>query len=206
MGKLNLTHHSVSDWDFSANGSYRTLSTTFYVSPPSSLFIWKYNFPSDPLIVLCRYSQVLNVPQGKMITWQMREAADGYMWTFRNQKPLGSADHNNCYLVEVAANRLYLHRLVAGVFTTIGWVSTVVTPAVFEHWAIEWWNGNNPAGNDALCVNFLKSIGGIWLQQGETLYDTANQFKLSGLNRCGLAVTAAATGVYNDDTEIWIPD
>ncbi|GAI34328.1 unnamed protein product, partial [marine sediment metagenome] len=56
-------------------------------------------------------------------------------------------------------------------------------------------------------VSLYKEIAGEWVQQGDTLHDTDNQWKDSEINRVGIgAITELGHKQYYDDTEIWAPE
>jgi hypothetical protein len=68
------------------------------------------------------------------------------------------------------------------------------------------WNGEDLSGNPALCIRLEKWDGvSAWVMQG-TVFDTANQWQASSINRLGLDLYGGGTQWGNwDDTQIWTP-
>lgn len=201
-----LGHHSISDWDFRYGATYRSLSTDYFVSPPTSLKIYK---PSPGAVIetlYCRVASTLLLPEGELRTWARTGYTTNRIFMFRSQAPLGSGSDLNCYAVRLASTSWRLSRVIAGGWVTVGEQPAVHSGTVMEHWRIVWWNGIDGGGNPALAVDCYKESVGVWVQQGLTIYDPWNQWKNSAINRCGLSCqTVLNIPVYFDDTEIWGP-
>ena len=207
MPKILLPeHHSVSDWDYQYGVGYITLDATYFVGAPTSLKIVYTPGGYPEFGILSRFATTLCLPQGELRSWQRSQASGDCYYTFRNQKAVGSADMVNCYKVNMTNVLAQLIRRVGGVGTLVGTIAIVHAANTWEHWRLVWWNGNTLGGVDALCFNFYKEIGGVWVQQGATLYDTVQAFKLSATNRVGLcSQTGPAVPCWFDETEIWGP-
>lgn len=199
-------HHSVSDWDFQFAAPNWTLDTALYVVAPASLRL-KYTAGGTPSFsVICKYATVLNLPQGELRTWYRSVQAYEAWCTFRNQAAVGSANELNCYATVMSPTNLALYRMVAGIATARGSWPTTHAVNTWERFRLQWWNGNDLYGVDALCVNLYKEVSGQWVQQGGTLYDTSQQWKTSSINRVGLRGQTDVTYFTNfDETEIWGP-
>lgn len=206
MIKLNAKHHTVSDWDITA-GVIKVLDTVQKVSPPSSL---KLGFQAPPPTIgniLCRIAATQCIAQGEVRTWNRQNYETNVRsMLFRNQSALGTPTILNTYLWSWIWSTASLARYIAGVGVTIGNVS--ITGWVNNQWnhvRCVYWNGLNELGNPALVTQFFLEIAGAWVQQGATLYDTANQWKDSATNRSGLSATVSGYNLWFDDTEIWGP-
>lgn len=199
-------HHSVSDWDFTA-GAHHVLTEALYVSAPSCLeMYWQ---AGNPLLstVLCRRADTLVIPQGEVRTWyRTTNVTRPGSLTFRNQHALGGADFDDCYRWDFTGNWAYLYRVIGGVDTKVEQFAIALTQNAWEHLRTRFWSGKDPEGADALNVELFKEVAGDWVQQGDTVYDTEDQFKDSGINRLGVGgKTDSAPHHYFDDTEIWAP-
>ncbi len=204
--KKILKHHSVSDWDFEHGATYRSLSTDYFVSPPTSLKIYKAGSPYVLETILCRAAATLLLPEGELRTWVRSGYTTNRVFTFRNQEALNAASDTNCYLIQLTSTTWRLYRVIAGGFSLRGSTGASHSGTTLECWRVIWWNGFNVAGDPALCVELYKDVLSVWVKQGNTLYDTSNQFKDSGINRVGLSCqTVLNVPVYFDDTEIWGP-
>lgn len=199
-------HHSVSDWDRSAATTY-VLDDTQYVSAPRSLKVGGAGAEFALKLFLCREATTQNLPQGRIVTWH-RRSAEGY-WpgiAFRNQSALGSVSRDNGYELAVRHTGYSLWRYVAAAETFIGSRDLTTNNLTWYQDRITWWNGLTADGEDALTLMLERYLAGEWVQQGDWLYDTANQFKDSETNRCGLRITQHEDHpVWFDDTEIWGP-
>lgn len=204
MERKAITHHSVVDWDFTP-GTFKELSAALSISPPTSLLIRQRNGDTERPAVLCRIAETLCIAQGEVRTWHWTwNRTRDFRIPFRNQKALGGADYEDTYYWGITGDWAYLYRYVAGVGENIGFFPVDWPNNTWHHWRTRYWSGKNLSGEDALCVELFLWIGGEWVQQGTTLYDTADQFKDSEINRSGIGCwTDAAGGHYFDDTEIW---
>ncbi|MBA7696219.1 hypothetical protein ES703_104862 [subsurface metagenome] len=200
-------HHTIADWDFRHGALYRSLSATRYISEPTSLkflnatgsYIWD--------TVLCRLDSTLCLPQGEVRTW-LYPSADWahHPFSFRNQAALGSSNNSNHYFIELSFNVAYLICAVAGDWTIKGSVAVSYSLTEWNRWRIVWYNGETPGEVPALCVDLYKEVAGEWVKQGSTMYDTANRWKDSAVNRCGIEGDSVNNHPeYWDDTEIWGP-
>jgi hypothetical protein len=126
------------------------------------------------------------------------------MAMFRNQAPLGQANYSNTYYVLNSSTQWGLVRRINDSATTIGYTGLSSSGLTWEHWRIVFWDGINPSYQEALCVEVYKEIEGEWIKQGDTIYDTASQWKTSEINRIGFhCTTANSKRQCWDDTEIW---
>lgn len=193
-----LKHHSTTDWDFQ-NANW-LLTAQQYISAPTSIRA----IVAAGLYVLSRLAGAQCLPQGRMIACTYATSVHTmYFLTFRNQAALGSASSTNCYLLyRNSATTIRLNRMVGGVSTLIGTWTTTHTLNAWHRYRITWWNGVNEQNQPALACELEQEIGGEWVSRG-ILYDTANQFKDSATNRCGIGLTQVDN--FQDDTEIWIP-
>jgi hypothetical protein len=202
---MNIIHHSLTDWDWQHGDTGRSLSDLFFVSAPTSLEMTAgpERFLSN---ILCRIPATLCIPQGEVRTWVRGPHPSFTPCLFRNQAPLGTSDHENCYFIGVAYGISYLYRRVDG-SSYYPDTSVCYTAAnVWLHYRTFWYNGLTPGEVPALCVDIYLEVDGEWVKQGETLYDTVNAFKDSEINRCGIRANVSSdTSVYHDDTEIWGP-
>lgn len=208
-GKIEVVHHSLTDWDFQFPNGERSLDPVDYISPPSSL---KFGPVAAAYYctILCRIPATQCLPQGEFRAWFRTDENYFIPAMFRNQAPLGSADWNNCYMIsqyfEPTGYLIRLHRRRADVDsirdTTYGYHAF----NEWIHYRTFWYNGKNPAEQDCLCVECFREVAGEWVKLGDTLYDTSNYFKDSAINRVGHhASVHAPTYVNFDDSEIWGP-
>lgn len=204
MKKIKTNHHTVADWDFTP-GTHRELSDALCISPPTSLLIRQTNGDTARPAILCRIAETLCIAQGEVRTWHWTwNYTRDFRLPFRNQHPLGGASYSNCYNWRITGAWAYLFRTIADADTLIGQFTVSWPQSEWNHWRTVYWNGADPAGNPALCVQLFREVAGEWVQQGETLYDTQNQWADSEINRSGIGCwTDAAAGHYFDDTEIW---
>ncbi len=204
-GKILPVHHSLTDWDFRSGDTYRSLSSVFFISAPTSL---KIDIPgaADVEAFLCRIPATQCLPQGEVRTWVRRNTPTYSVALFRNQAPLGSANHDNSYMLTLTYSKARLYRRIAGVSSSRG-VTPCYTPInEWIHCTVFWYNGKTPGDVPALCVDLYREIAGEWVKEGETIYDTANTWKDSAINRAGLdGIAQLNFPVYYDDTEIWGP-
>ena len=205
--KIAAVHHSIEDWDFQQDATYRSLANDYYISEPTSL-----KFSSSPGLLhntfLCRIPATLNVAQGEVRTW-LRRSHDIHgpsPAVFRNQAPLGTSDNSNCYHVWLVAGRVELVRIISGFPSTIATWNWAPPANTWAHVRTFWYNGKTPAEEDALCVDFYVEDADEWVKIEDTKYDPVNKWKDSEINRCGLYVLHR-TGLESwfDDTEIWGP-
>lgn len=199
-------HHSVSDWDFTPGAVY-TLDTAQYVSSPRSLRIGGAGGSDDNTIFLCRITATLNLPQGRLVTYHRSQTGMlSKSFPFRNQAALGSASQANMYQVVITVGEWQFTKRVGGVLTIIATQALTTNPNVWVRDRVTWWNGVTPLNVPALSVMLERYVGDAWVQQGDWVYDEANLWKDSSINRCGIG---AWEDIYYyswlDDTEIWAP-
>lgn len=196
---------ALSDWDWGFSSSYRSLSSVWKISSPTSLKLTG-PIPAADYAVLCRKDNVLNVPEGEIRTWFNRVSSEQLNVFFRNQSALGVANYQNSYYLYGLAGVWNLERWVNNVKTTIGTFGVNIPVGEVRHVRFVWWNGENLQGTPCLSLAaFMENGQGEWELQA-TIYDTVNQWKDSDINRCGCsAKVATAQYCYLDDTEIWIP-
>ncbi|MBA7536775.1 hypothetical protein ES705_29039 [subsurface metagenome] len=204
-GKLKIDHHTLADWDFQHGALYRSLAADYYISEPTSL---KYSgAPSSwATTILCRIPATLNLPQGEMRAWFRSNYKILTPAVFRNQAALGTANYDNCYYVRIGAVDVSLVSYVGGFpsvrdsFAYTGYMNE------WRHHRVFWYNGKTPAEQPSICVDLYDDVGGEWVKQGTTLYDTLNRWKDSAINRCGhLPLLYSGRLRWFDDTEIWGP-
>ena len=203
--KKVIAHHSVVDWDFTP-GTNKILDTDIFVSPPSSLRLG-YGAAPEHSHILCRVAETLCIAEGEVRTWRLYRTVD-VLWylTFRNQSALGTADFLNCYRWVGTWKTATLYRYNNGVPTGIGdGFDIEMVAGTWYHLRTIYWNGLNLEGTPALCIELYVEIDGQWVKQGNTLYDTVNEWKDSEINRSGIG--GRNIGYYQnfDDTEIWGP-
>lgn len=202
---LPSKHHSISDWDWSLDSTFRSLSAAYYNSPPTSIKIGKAN-QTCVNTVLSRDASCQCLPQGQLISWVKKLTLGSAGFIFRNQAALDSANWLNAYHFYYLPTMWTLYRRIAGVTVNIGSVTPGMDIGEIAHCKLVWFNGENPAGNPALVVAFYKEIDDVWVQQSSSIYDTTNQFKDSPINRCGhFTALQPNQFVHFDDTEIWGP-
>ncbi len=204
-GKITPVHHSLTDWDFEDGALYRLLSDFQFVSAPTSLVF--YNSPGWwREIVLCRVPATLCLPQGEIRTWAWCNFTGTGLFSFRNQKPLGSADEDNCYYCEIAIDKIFVDYYVDGVLQSLG---SKPFPMLFNQWVhyrIVWYNGFTPGEAEALCIDCYREVAGEWIKECDTFYDVNNRWKDSEVNRTGPFPRLSAGRILcYDDTEIWGP-
>ena len=198
-------HHSVIDWDSELGSQYRSLDSTVYVSPPSSLH-FVGGTPWKSACTLCRHSATLCLPQGEVRTWWRSNQTYDCAVTFRNQAPLGSATIINSYRTYSQSPYINVYRTVSGGSLLLAQLPYEFSENVWYHQRVVWWNGQNPVGEDALCIIVYMEIDGEWSKIGDTVYDTDNMWKDSDVNRVGLmAWFGVLRDRWFDDTEIWAP-
>lgn len=196
-------HHSVADWDILPAG-YHTLSTITYVSPPTSIRFYATGSTICRISVLCRVAKTQCIPEGELRTWLRWNYYAEYIAMWKNQAPLGSADMNNCYNILNSASLLRVGKVVNGKSSVFAEIPTTSTADTWEHWRVKYWNGLDPDPIGAMCVEVYKEVGGVWVLQGQRVYDPANMWKDSLVNRSGFhVITALGKNEYYDDTEIW---
>lgn len=204
MEKIKTNHHTVADWDFTA-GTAKTLYAPVHVSAPTSLAIYISNGSTARPAVLCRIAETLCIAEGEIRTWHYTwNRTRDFRLPFRNQHALGGADYEDTYFWSILGTHAFLYRVIAGDIVQIGDFVVSFANTEWNHWRTVYWNGATPDGDPALCVELYKKVDGEWVQQGETLYDTENQWADSEINRSGIGcwTTAGATQLF-DDTEIW---
>lgn len=205
-GIYTPSHHSVADWDFELGTLYRSLSAETFVSSPSSLKFYATGTTYRRDTVLCRLADTLCIAQGELRTWLRYNGFYQRVPCFRNQAPLGTATWDNCYFVQIISDKWTLTRYIGGTGPTLAETACSSVNNVWEHWRCVFWDGNNPEYQEALCVELYKEIGGEWVKQGATLYDTTSQWETSEINRIGFHMTFRdAKAQFIDDTEIWGP-
>lgn len=205
MSIKKAEHHSIIDWDFQT-GMYKALDTTVYVSAPSSLKCTYVAGTPVYATLLCRHPDTLCIAQGEVRTWyRSNDRTSPFFLVFRNQKPLGEADYNNCYFWSITGNMAYLIRRIDGVPLIVGNFSFAYWLVnTWYQWRTIYWNGINLLGVPALNVELYQKVGAEWVKLGSTLYDVANQWATSKINRSGLGGDVNNVYLkYFDDTEIW---
>lgn len=200
-----IPHHTVVDWDYSANIT-KTLDTTTFVSAPSSLKLTTALAENLLTAILCRIVNTQCIAQGEVRSWfKTNWSYSLYHLLFRNQAALGTSNMTNTYFWLIQWDRAHLYRYVAGVLSDIGIVwFTAITYSNWNHFRTIYWNGKNLAGVDALASELYREIAGVWTKLGDTLYDTDNKWKDSAVNRSGIGGRLYNTVfTWADDTEIW---
>lgn len=203
--KIASAHHTLADWDFEKGAQYRSLSADEFVSPPTSL-----KFSGSPGhwngSVLCRIPDTLVLPQGEVRTWHHSNQSAVILCLFRNQAVLGTSTWRDCYYIALINDLAYLYRAVNYGITLR---DSTAYPTLFDQWVHSrafFYNGKTPGEVPALCVDLYREVAGEWIKEGDTLYDTANSWKDSARNRCGIWPTLTVGQIlYLDDTEIWGP-
>lgn len=201
-----LAHHTVSDWDRNPDAAW-TLDDAYYISAPRSLKLGSLS-PTDVLnIWLHRIAGAQCLPQGRIITYHRLTLIGEYPQVFfRNQAPLGSAVDTNTYRFMIERDFWYVDRIVNGIPHRLA-IQDLETLALMWHRdRITWWNGESMEGISAITISLEREIDGVWVQQGDWVYDIANQWKDSAVNRCGIGYYQNADKYgWFDDTEIWVP-
>ena len=203
--KVAAGHHSLADWDIQVSSDGYQFSGDFFVSSPTSI---KFTSPlaGGQNAILCRTPETQLLPQGEVINWQRSPNYTILGFTFRNQSALGTATCQNCYVIRLMFTVARLYRYTAGVLRDIGQWPNTFNKNTWERYRVVWWNGKTPFEVPALCVDLYKEVGGEWVKQDATVYDTDNRWKDSAINRCGLYTGLIATYVcWYDDTQIWGP-
>jgi len=198
---------AVSDWDFFLPVGGKSLDATLYISSPTSLKASPSGAQSIRCCCLSRLAEAQNLPQGQLVSYYRRGSnpcPPGPV--FRNQSALGSPNMSNGYHGYFSTSSLIVYRRVADVDTSVGSIAVSLANATWKRFRTTWWNGENLLGVPAICIRLEEDDGaGNWVLKG-TLYDTANQWKDSEVNRVGLTWQGGGTQTANyDDTEIWIP-
>jgi len=185
MKLLTPIHHSIGDWDKTPNALY-SLSADDYVDAPTSLKIGGAACTEEGTPFLCRLVDTRVLPQGRLTTWHKGDPVAGTTHLyFRNQAALGTSNNENTYYVLIMGNMWRLYRMIADAQTLLGQNAMVTEDDLFYYDRITWWNGLNPHCDPALVVMLERYNGDIWVQQGDWLYDTTNQWAASAINRCG---------------------
>lgn len=199
-------HHSVSDWDMQFGAPKTSLSTTRYVSAPSSLRVLEPTGDHYLDVVLCRVAETLCLPQGEVRNWVWHKIIAVHTACFRNQAVLGTADRLNCYYVHLSGEIVRLYRIVGGTPSLRDQTTYQPFYETWTHLRVLFWNGLTPELVEALCVNLYREVAGDWEKEGETMYDTDNYWKDSEINRVGfIPYSTGNLEEYWDDTEIWGP-
>lgn len=206
-GKLIAAHHSLADWDFEKGATSRNLDPNYFISAPTSLHFTTY---PDATIdcILCRISETQLLPQGEVRTWLRRHTTNTSCGPamFRNQAALGSSNSTNCYFLYMAYGAIILYRSINNVWSEEGSWTWAQPSDTWTHFRTFWYNGKTPGEEDALCVDLYREVSGQWVKMEGTKYDTANQWKDSEINRCGvLTYIRPYAESWFDDTEIWGP-
>lgn len=204
-GKIYVAHHSVVDWDFARPDEYHSLSADEFISPPTSLKLYRADLTAVE-VVLCRIPATLCLPQGEVRTWHYSANPTCRPAVFRNQAALGTSDLEDMYEMLVWPNSARLSYYSAGTPHTIQTQACTVPTGQWNHWRVFWYNGKTPGEVPALCVDLYLEIAGEWQKQGATFYHTPNLWKDSAINRCGFRQNRSArVSYYFDNTEIWGP-
>ncbi|MBA7667109.1 hypothetical protein ES703_75194 [subsurface metagenome] len=198
-------HHTLADWDFENGDTYRFLSDVQFVSSPTSLLYWR-PFGSFLTVILCRIPATLCLPQGELRTWIYPEGSFFTLFVFRNQAAFGSSNDENCYAIRIYGNLVQFNYWLNHLNYPISQTSCHYFLNQWTHYRLVWYNGKTPAEQEALCVDFYYEVAGEWVKEGDTMYDTANRWKDSEVNRCGYhPYITGGDHLYCDDTEIWGP-
>jgi len=198
-------HHTLTDWDWS-DTAQRSLDTNIYVSEPSSLSCESTAGAWQTVLFLCKYEGTLCIPNGRLITYLRHHHPNlpfQYI-LFRNQHPLGETGFANTYLVYFQKDMVEFTRYVDG--GAVWSQNTPFTKAVeaWERFRLTWFSGTNGDGAPALVIVLEKELAGEWIQIPPTIYDLADGWKDSELNRIGgMATTWIGHPDWWDDTEIW---
>lgn len=197
-------HHTVADWDFTA-GTCKELTAVLFVSAPSSLWVRQTGGCAVRPAILCRIAGTLCIAQGEVRTWHYTgNRTRDFRMPFRNQHALGGADFEDTYYWGITGDWATLRRVIGGALVIIDTIPVAFGNNEWHHWRTVYWNGKNPLGEDALAVELYEEVAGDWVQQGETLYDTLNQWKDSEINRSGIGCWVDGVNYHLfDDTEIW---
>lgn len=204
MNKQKMNHHTVADWDFTA-GTAREIAAWWPISPPTVLRIYQPDGATDRPAILCRIAETLCIAQGEVRTWhRTNNRTRDFRLPFRNQRTLGGADYEDSYWWTITGAHATLFRTIGGADVIIGDFAVSFASNEWNHWRTIYWNGLNAVGEPALCVELYKEVAGEWIQQGETLYDTENQWADSEINRSGIGCWVDGVNYHLfDDTEIW---
>ncbi len=201
----NIDHHSVADWDWGFASGYRSLSAAWYKSAPTSLLI-AGAVPYATGIWLCRHADTLVLPDGEVKAWLKRGMNAHPYFFFRNQSALGTATWNNTYYLRGYGLQWQFVRRVNSSDTVLKYKGTCLANSEEGHFSVKWYSGVNPGEGPALVVELYKEVSpGEWVLQF-TVYDNADQWKESAINRCGQGyVGGGGNTFWYDDTEIWGP-
>lgn len=204
MNKIQINHHSVSDWDFTP-GTCKELTEALFVSAPSCLWVRQTNGCTARPAILCRIAETQCIAQGEIRTWHYTgNRTRDFRLPFRNQHALSGADYENTYYWGITGDYAYLYRVIAGTPVTIGTIPISFENNIWYHWRTVYWNGADLEGNPALCADLYLEVEGEWVKQGDTLHDTENQWKDSEINRSGIGCWVDGVNYHLfDDTEIW---
>jgi len=206
---LDPPHHSAAvDWDHSDDTW--SLDDTVYVSEPKSLKWPQPTASGAHRASLCKHEGTIALNEGRVVTWIRHNHLNGYTRIyFRNQAPVGTANHNNCYFVAWNSNTsiVGLRKVVNGNLTLLAdkaygggftypvneWRKVRVTwweDGGVLYVRVEWWNGAE------------------WVQICDDFYDPDNLWSGETVNRCGVGTAYySVSGIvcWFDDTEIWGP-
>ncbi|MBA7536770.1 hypothetical protein ES705_29034 [subsurface metagenome] len=203
--KSEVSHHSISDWDFEDGDEYRELSTAQFVSPPTSL-LYAGDGHGVNTRILCRIPATLVLPQGEMRSWVYPSNSFFRLFMFRNQAVLGTANFLNCYSLTIYANVARFSRWLVGVETIVDVTACHYFLNEWTRYRIVWYTGMSPREVEAICLDLYYEVAGEWVKEGETMYHDDNLWVDEPVNRCGLTVyVLPANLIYFDDTEIWGP-
>jgi len=198
-------HHSLSDFDWQYGASFRSLDPAWYTSSPTSLKI-AGAITGTQMAWLLRTAPTQALSQGRIDSSMKRGINAQPGFCFRNQRALGGADWQNCYVLVGYGLTWQLQRWVGGAYTAVGTTGTCLVNGESGAFRVDFWNGENLAGTPALCVALYRSILAVWTLDGPILYDTTNKWNGNPVNRVGLFTSSAASNyLWFDDTNFWIP-
>lgn len=186
----------VSDWDFE-NTSW-SLSTTYYVSPPSSLYL-------GVNAALCKHSEAMRVTNGMIVSYVfIPSGTHTPALAFRREMPAGSAHRfyygYTLYLPYGTASYAYMYYYESTSITRSLQSPTRNLPqqAVWNLLRATWWSDPGGAG---LMVRLEWFRNNEWVKVCDDLNDPYDGKKTANIARTGLAVMYGYS--YFDDTEIW---
>ena len=194
-------HASASDWDIL--GAKWTITTAYYVSPPSS-----FRVGIDPtnqyVFKLCKNANVLKIPQGRITAWIRGQAAGRLFYLqFRNTCNPGTNNNDNCYVTQFLLGDLTwpLYERQAGAQKRSWSTAKTNWPInTWHHIRFSWW-----ISWGTLIVTLDLEVDGAWVQQGDVITVENALHGDAEYQRVGIGASSSTDGSpkYIDDVAIW---
>ena len=187
-----MVHYSTGDWDYS-NTEWQ-LSSTIYVSPPSSF----QELGTTRVLVRTTTVGIDKVKEGRLVSYFRMDRYANYVhfllrWQDVNNKYRVRFEQTGTGLVDI-----YIEKVKGGVVTELWWGTKSWPTDVWRKIRVTWWNDYV-----GLVIRVEYWDGENWVIIHDA-YDSENLWKDTG-GRVGFDIHSYAAELpsFLDDTEIW---